>query len=85
MQTAYLYDEQTKEYKSEVNAQLDPLESEKAGQDIYLLPANATWLKPTPKDGYASVWRVNLGICWKTTVSKNIGCQGTNTARLHAR
>lgn len=56
MQTAYLYDEQTKEYKSEVNAQLDPLESEKAGQDIYLLPANATWLKPTPKDGYASVW-----------------------------
>lgn len=57
MQTAYLYDEQTKEYKSEVNAQLDPLESEKAGQDIYLLPANATWLKPTPKDGYASVWK----------------------------
>lgn len=56
MQTAYLYDEQTKEYKSEVNAQLDPLESEKAWQDIYLLPANATWLKPTPKDGYASVW-----------------------------
>lgn len=57
MQTAYLYDEQTKEYKSEVNAQLDPLESEKAGQYIYLLPANATWLKPTPKDGYASVWK----------------------------
>lgn len=57
MQTAYLYDKQTKEYKSEVNAQLDPLESEKAGQDIYLLPANATWLKPTPKDGYASVWK----------------------------
>lgn len=57
MKTAYLFDEKTKEYKSEVNAQLDPLESEKAGQDIYLLPANATWLKPTPKDGYASVWK----------------------------
>lgn len=56
MKKAYLYDEKTKEYKSEVNAQLDPLESEKAGKDIYLLPANATWLKPTPKDGCVPVW-----------------------------
>lgn len=56
MKTAYLYDEKTKEYKSEVNAQLDPLESEKAGKDIYLLPANATWDKPTPKDGCVAVW-----------------------------
>ena len=56
MKTAYLYDEKTKEYKSDVNAQLDPLESEQAGKDIYLLPANATWLKPTPKDGCVAVW-----------------------------
>lgn len=56
MKTAYLYDEKTKEYKSDVNAQLDPLESEKAGKDIYLLPANATWLKPIPKDGCVPVW-----------------------------
>lgn len=46
MKTVYLYDEKTKEFKNEVNAQLDPLESEKAGKDIYLLPANATWEQP---------------------------------------
>ena len=56
MKTAYLYDEKTKEYKSEVNAQLDPLESEKAGKDIYLLPANATWDKPAVKNGCVAVW-----------------------------
>ena len=56
MKTAYLYDEKTKEYKSEVNAQLDPLESEKAGKEIYLLPANATWYKPAIKDGCVPVW-----------------------------
>nr|DAE83400.1 MAG TPA: protein of unknown function DUF4376 [Bacteriophage sp.] len=56
MKTAYLFDEKTKEFKNEVNAQLDPLESTKAGKDIYLLPANATWDKPTPKDGCVAVW-----------------------------
>ena len=56
MQKAYLFDEKTKEFKNEVNAQIDPLESKKAGKDVYLLPANATWLKPTPKDGCVAVW-----------------------------
>lgn len=56
MQKAYLFDETTKEYKSEVNAQLDPLESAKAGKDIYLLPANATWDKPAVKNGCVAVW-----------------------------
>lgn len=56
MQKAYLYNEKTKEYQSEVNAQFDPLESEKAGKDIYLLPANATWDKPAVKDGCVPVW-----------------------------
>lgn len=56
MHKAYLFDEKTKEYKSEVNAQLDPLDSARAGKDIYLLPANATWDKPTPKDGCMAVW-----------------------------
>ena len=56
MKTVYLYDEKTKEFKNEVNAQLDPLESEKAGKDIYLLPANATWDEPTVKDGCVPVW-----------------------------
>lgn len=56
MKTVYLYDEKTKEFKNEVNAQLDPLESEKAGKDIYLLPANATWEQPPIKEGYTTVW-----------------------------
>lgn len=73
MQKAYLFDEKTKEYKSEVNAQLDPLKSEKAGKEIYLLPANATWLKPMPKDGCVPVWN---GETWDVVgiiVKKNIG------------
>lgn len=56
MQKAYLFDEKTKEYKSEVNAQLDPLESARAGKDIYLLPANATWDNPVVKDGCVPIW-----------------------------
>lgn len=56
MQKAYLFDEKTKEYKSEVNAQLDPLESARAGKNIYLLPANATWDKPAVKDGCVPIW-----------------------------
>lgn len=56
MKKAYLYDDKTKEFKSEVNAQLDPLESQNAGVEIYLLPGNATWLKPPTKEGYAAVW-----------------------------
>lgn len=40
-------------YEGEVNCQIDPLESEKAGYEIYLLPANATYTKPLdPKEGY---------------------------------
>ena len=56
MKTAYLFDEKTKEFKNEVNAQLDPLESEKADKDIYLLPANATWDKPAVKNGCVPIW-----------------------------
>lgn len=56
MKTAYLFDEKTKEFKNEVKAQLDPLESAKAGKDIYLLPANATWDKPAVKDGCVPIW-----------------------------
>ena len=56
MQKAYLFDEKTKEFKNEVNAQIDPLESAKAGKEIYLLPANATWDSPAVKDGCVAVW-----------------------------
>ena len=52
----YKYDEQTKEYIGEESAMLDPLETEKQGKEIYLLPANATFEKPSLQDGFASVW-----------------------------
>lgn len=52
----YHYDEHTKEYTHSEEAFLDPLESKKEGSPVYLLPANATFVAPTPQDGYASVW-----------------------------
>lgn len=52
----YHYDEQTKEYTHSEEAFLDPLESKKEGSPVYLLPANGTFVAPTPQDGYASVW-----------------------------
>ena len=36
--------------------ELDPLESELQGKDIYLLPPNATFLEPEKKEGFAPVW-----------------------------
>lgn len=56
MKYVYKYDEKTKEYLGEAEALLDPLESQLQQKEIYLLPANATWLKPTPKDGCVAVW-----------------------------
>lgn len=52
----YKYDEQTKEYIGTEQALIDPLETELQGKEIYLLPANATFEKPNPQDGFASVW-----------------------------
>lgn len=52
----YHYDEHTKEYTHSEEAFLDPLESKKEGSPVYLLPANATFVAPTPQDGHASVW-----------------------------
>lgn len=39
---AYKYDKDTKEYIGFQRCQLDPLESERQGRDIYLVPANCT-------------------------------------------
>lgn len=36
--------------------ELDPLESELQGKEIYLLPPNATFDAPEVKDGFAPVW-----------------------------
>ena len=43
----YSYDEKTKEFTGTQNAFIDPLESEKQGKDVYLVPANSTDIKPT--------------------------------------
>lgn len=42
----YTYYEKTKEYKDIATAQLDPLETKKAGKDVWILPANATFEEP---------------------------------------
>ena len=54
---AYRYDEETKYYIEPQECQLDPLETEIVGHDIWLLPANCTWKEPLKeKDGYYVKW-----------------------------
>lgn len=56
MKTIYYFDEKN-EYTGTGYAQLDPLETELAGYEIYLLPASATFEVPPPKlEGHAIVW-----------------------------
>lgn len=53
----YFYTEDTKEFIFEEDAFIDPLETELAGHDIFMLSANATFIEPpTKRDGYAIVW-----------------------------
>ena len=57
MPKAYQYDEETKKYKGEINRQRDPRASEKAGLDVWLLPANSTDVPPLKeKEGFDVVW-----------------------------
>lgn len=42
----YNYDEFTKEYTGYSEASLDPAETKAQGQEVYLIPANATTVKP---------------------------------------
>ena len=59
----YKYNEQTKEYISTEQAQLDPLESKKQSKNIYLLPANATFTEPPEaQESFARVWN---GEAWE--------------------
>lgn len=59
----YKYDEETKEYIGTEPALLDPLETKQQGKNVYLLPANATFIPPTePPDGYVNVWN---GSAWE--------------------
>jgi hypothetical protein len=53
----YFYNEETNELLFEQEAFIDPLETELAGHDIFMLSANATFIEPPAKrDGYAIVW-----------------------------
>lgn len=57
MKYIYKYDEKTKEYLGETEALLDPLETQLQQKEIYLLPANATFVAPTTQEGYVSVFK----------------------------
>ena len=46
MTQVYNYNKNTGEYTGEMEARLDPMETEVQGEDIYLLPADATFIEP---------------------------------------
>lgn len=53
----YTYDEKTKEFTGTQNAFIDPLETEKQGKEVYLVPPNATDKKPLDvKENQAAVF-----------------------------
>lgn len=57
MPTVYNYDAETREYLGSNDARLDPLETEAQGQDVFLLPGNATWDEPpTAGENEAAVY-----------------------------
>ena len=54
---AYQYDSETKKYIGEIDRQIDPLESQAQGKEIWLMPANSTDIVPLePKDGFDVVF-----------------------------
>lgn len=54
---AYQYDSETKKYIGEIDRQIDPLESQAQGKEIYLMPADSTdVVPPETKDGYDIVF-----------------------------
>lgn len=57
MPKAYLYDSETKKFCGETNCQRDPLESEAAGHDIFLMPGSSTAVEPpAEKEGFDLIW-----------------------------
>ena len=59
---AYRYDE-NKYYVGTQECQLDPLETEKVGHYMWLLPADCTWAEPLEeKEGYKVKWN---GEAWE--------------------
>lgn len=60
---AYKYSIETKKYIGEVNCQKDPIASQRAGEDVWLLPANSTFDEPlAEKEGFDVVWN---GTAWE--------------------
>lgn len=56
----YNYSSETKEFIDTSEAFLDPLETKAKGKNVYLCPANATFIKPmTPAVGNKAVWNGN--------------------------
>ena len=54
---AYQYHSETKKYIGEIDRQIDPLESQAQGREIYLMPADSTDIvPPEAKDGYDIVF-----------------------------
>lgn len=54
---AYQYHPETKKYIGEIDRQIDPLESQAQGKEIWLMPANSIDIVPLePKDGYDVVF-----------------------------
>ena len=60
----YTWNTDTKKFESEHTAQLDPLETEKAGHEVYCgLPQNGTYEVPLePKEGFDVIWN---GSAWE--------------------
>lgn len=59
MQT-YRFHPKTKEFLYEEEAYLDPLETESQGKEIYLLPADSTFVAPPEEhEGFARIWSGN--------------------------
>lgn len=60
---AYRYNPDTKIYEVTQECQRDPIASEKAGEDIYLLPGDCTYTEPPEaKEGCNIVWN---GEAWE--------------------
>ena len=56
----YGYNPETFEYSGEVTAYIDPLESEKQGEDIFIVPANATEKEPlTAEKNQINIWNLD--------------------------
>lgn len=54
----YNYDNTTNEYLSSTECVLDPLETEQQGTDVWMLPANATFIEPPAAQiGFVRVWQ----------------------------